>query len=127
MTPLLLLSGFPAHIAIGTDLIYAALKKDGGVWTHHRQRSVGWKLVKAMCAGSIPSIVITVFILKYMFARIDHYSSILTTCLGFMLILTATVLLLRKYLLKFFWQYSDVPGITLPDLTQILLRYTHFD
>lgn len=100
MTPLLLLFGFPAHIAIGTDLIYAALTKGGGVWTHHRQRSVDWKLVKAMCAGSIPSTVITVFILKYMFAGSDHYSSILTTCLGFMLTLTATVLLLRNHLLN---------------------------
>ena len=100
MTPLLLIFGFPAHIAIGTDLMYAALTKCGGVLTHHRQRSVDWELVKAMCTGSIPATVATIVILKYMFAGSDHYSLILTTCLGFMLTLTAIVLFLRNRLLS---------------------------
>ncbi|MGI9274971.1 MAG: sulfite exporter TauE/SafE family protein [Endozoicomonas sp.] len=93
MTPLLLLFGFPAHIAIGTDLMYAALTKAGGVAMHHRQNSVDWKLVRTLCVGSIPSTILTIFILKYLFAGSDHYSPILTTCLGFMLTLTAIVLL----------------------------------
>lgn len=100
MTPLLLIFGFPAHIAIGTDLMYAALTKGGGVLIHHRQRSVNWELVKAMCTGSIPATIATIAILKYMFAGSDHYSLILTTCLGFMLTLTAIVLFLRNRLVS---------------------------
>ncbi|AMO56472.1 permease [Endozoicomonas montiporae CL-33] len=100
MTPLLLVFGFPAHIAIGTDLMYAALTKSGGVLTHHRQKSVDWLLVKAMCAGSIPTTIATIITLKYMFAGSDHYSLILTTCLGFMLSLTALVLFFRRQLMS---------------------------
>ena len=98
MTPLLLLFGFPAHIAIGTDLMYAALTKAGGVAMHHRQNSVDWKLVRTLCAGSIPSTILTIFVLKYLFAGSDHYSPILTTCLGFMLTLTAIVILFSNKL-----------------------------
>lgn len=100
MTPLLLIFGFPANIAIGTDLMYAALTKGGGVFTHHRQKSINWSLVKAMCAGSIPATVITILFLKYMFTESDHYSLILTTCLGFMLTLTAVMLMLRNKIIS---------------------------
>lgn len=95
MTPLLLLFGFPAHIAIGTDYV---CRVDQRQWsaTHHRQRNVDWLLVKAMCAGSIPATIATVVTLKYMFTGSDHYSLILTTCLGFMLTLTAIVLFFRN-------------------------------
>jgi uncharacterized membrane protein YfcA len=34
MTPLLLAIGFPLHIAVGTDLLYAAITKTGGAITH---------------------------------------------------------------------------------------------
>ena len=111
MTPLLLVFGFPAHIAIGTDLMYAAITKSGGVLTHHRQNSVDWMLVKAMCAGSIPTTIATIVILKTMFAGSDYYSLILTTCLGFMLTLTAVVLFFKSKIttLRFFQteQWSD--------------------
>ncbi|WOG25430.1 sulfite exporter TauE/SafE family protein [Endozoicomonas sp. 8E] len=100
MTPLLLLFGFPTHIAIGTDLLYAALTKVSGVWVHHRQNSVNWRLVKLLCMGSIPATVATIFLLKYLFTGSDHYSPILTTCLGFMLTLTALVLIFSNKLKK---------------------------
>ncbi|KEQ16118.1 sulfite exporter TauE/SafE family protein [Endozoicomonas numazuensis] len=100
MTPLLLLFGFPAHIAIGTDLLYAALTKASGVWVHHRQKSVDWQLVKLLCLGSIPATLVTVFLLKYLFAGSEHYSPILTTCLGIMLTLTAVVLIFSNKLSK---------------------------
>ncbi len=100
MTPLLLLFGFPTHIAIGTDLLYAALTKVSGVWVHHQQKSVNWQLVKLLCLGSIPATLATVFLLKYLFTGSDHYSPILTTCLGFMLTLTALVLIFSNKLSK---------------------------
>ncbi len=104
MTPLLLLFGFPAHIAIGTDLLYAALTKASGVLVHHRQKSVDWKLVKLLCVGSIPATLLTIFLLKYLFAGSDHYSPILSTCLGFMLTLTALVLIFSNKLNKLQFQ-----------------------
>lgn len=101
MTPLLLLFGFPAHIAIGTDLMYAALTKASGVVVHHRQKSVDWPLVRLLCAGSIPATLITIVFLKYFFTGSEHYSPLLTTCLGFMLTLTAVVLLFSNKIQDF--------------------------
>ncbi|WP_257292251.1 sulfite exporter TauE/SafE family protein, partial [Endozoicomonas sp. ONNA1] len=80
--------------------LYAALTKVSGVWVHHQQKSVNWQLVKLLCLGSIPATLATVFLLKYLFTGSDHYSPILTTCLGFMLTLTALVLIFSNKLSK---------------------------
>ena len=39
MTPFLLLFGFPPNVAIGTDLLYAAITKSGGIFSHQKQSS----------------------------------------------------------------------------------------
>ncbi|MBJ7537787.1 sulfite exporter TauE/SafE family protein [Marinomonas transparens] len=99
MTPLLLLFGFPPHIAIGTDLMYAGIAKSTGVVMHARRGNVNWKIVGAMAAGSLPSSLITVWTLSQ-FEKPDHYQEILTATLGFMLVITATVILFRSRLTK---------------------------
>ena len=100
MTPLLLMFGFPAHIAIGTDLMYAAITKSTGVIVHHRQRSIDWTLVKTLCAGSLPATALTIVLLKVFFDRSADYSPILTLCLGIMLTLTALSLFMSPFLKK---------------------------
>ena len=47
MTPLLVfLFGFKPAIAVGTDLLYAAITKTGGVFVHHStHKSVDWRVV----------------------------------------------------------------------------------
>ena len=100
MTPLLLMFGFPAHIAIGTDLMYAAITKSTGVIVHHRQRSIDWTLVKTLCAGSLPATSLTIVLLKVFFDRSADYSPILTLCLGIMLTLTALSLFMSPFLKK---------------------------
>ena len=50
MTPILLLLGYPAPVAIGTDLLYAAVTKTSGVFFHHRKQNVNWKaMATARC------------------------------------------------------------------------------
>ncbi|USE33799.1 sulfite exporter TauE/SafE family protein [Endozoicomonas sp. SCSIO W0465] len=98
MTPLLLMFGFPSHIAIGTDLMYAAITKSTGVIVHHRQRSIDWTLVKILCAGSLPATALTIVLLKVFFDRSADYSPILTLCLGIMLTLTALSLFMGPFL-----------------------------
>ncbi|WP_257263288.1 sulfite exporter TauE/SafE family protein [Endozoicomonas sp. ONNA2] len=100
MTPLLLMFGFPAHIAIGTDLMYAAITKSTGVIVHHHQKSIDWTLVKTLCAGSLPATALTIVLLKFFFDRSADYSPILTLCLGIMLTLTALSLLTSPFLKK---------------------------
>lgn len=95
MTPLLLLFGFPLHIAVGTDLVYAAITKSGGVWAHSLKRNINWKIVLLLSTGSIPGAILTILSLKHLFNDPTSYTSILSTSLGIMLILTALVMVFR--------------------------------
>jgi len=96
MTPILLMFGFPPHIAIGTDLLYASITKSGGVLMHHKQKTINWSIMTKLAAGSIPASAITVILLNKYFQDVNEYSQILTTSLGFMLILTALVLIFKR-------------------------------
>lgn len=97
MTPILLMFGFPAHIAIGTDLLYAGIAKSTGVVMHAKRGNVNWRIMGAMAAGSIPASFLTVWALSN-FEAPEHYQHILTSTLGVMLIMTAIVIIFRKRL-----------------------------
>lgn len=98
MTPLLLLFGFPPHVAVGTDLMYASITKAGGALAHHKQRTIRWRLMGLMAAGSLPAAGVTIFLLHNYFGDPESYNHLLTTSLGFMLILTSGVILLKSRL-----------------------------
>ena len=98
MTPMLLMFGFPPNVAIGTDLLYAAITKSGGIISHHAKKNIDWRLVGRMAAGSIPAAIITSIILKFFFADASEYSHILTSSLGIMLVLTSFVIFFRHRL-----------------------------
>ena len=95
MTPLLLLFGFPLHVAVGTDLMYATLTKTGGAVIHNQKRNVEWQLVARLAVGSLPAAVLTILLLAQ-FDEPSQYGSLLSTALGFMLMLTSVALLYRK-------------------------------
>ncbi|MBV1914890.1 MAG: sulfite exporter TauE/SafE family protein [Pseudomonadales bacterium] len=98
MTPLLILFGFPYHTAIGTDLLYAAFTKAGGVAVHAKKKHINWKISGVLAAGSLPAAIFTIFVLKAYFPDPSAYEHLLTSSLGIMLILTSLVLLSNKYL-----------------------------
>ncbi len=98
MTPLLIIWGVPTKIAIGTDLLYAAVTKSGAMIAHQRQGTIRWRLVFTLALGSIPASITTTYALRYLFGDFD-YAPILNKSLGFMLIVTAIVIVLRKRLL----------------------------
>lgn len=100
MTPLLIFFHIPPHIAIGTDLIYAAGTKAGGIVAHAKQATINWAIVLRLSMGSIPAALITIYLLKNVFGSPEAYQHVLLTALGYMLIFTASVILLRGRLLK---------------------------
>ncbi len=95
MTPLLILFGFPYNVAIGTDLLYAAITKAGGMVSHTRRQTVEWRIVGYLAAGSLPASLLTAQLLSSVFSDSSEYQSLLTRSLGVMLVLTATVILLN--------------------------------
>lgn len=98
MTPLLLLFGFPAPVAVGTDLMYAAVTKAGGVYFHYRNNTIRVRIVLLLAAGSLPASLVTVWALKQFFISPQHYTSILTSSLGVMLIITGAVVMFKQKL-----------------------------
>lgn len=105
MTPLLILFNIPYNVAIGTDLLYAAITKTGGIVSHQRRGSIRWGLVGLLAAGSIPASIATSFMLRWVFEDENAYKPLLTSALGFMLIITSLVLLFRRRL-----QTSSISG-----------------
>jgi uncharacterized membrane protein YfcA len=102
MTPLLVfLFGFEPKTAIGTDLLFAALTKSGGVLVHHhKHRSVEWHIVGWLALGSLPSAMGVVYLLKYVITKNEFVTYLMTTTLGISLILTALSLVFRGKLAK---------------------------
>jgi len=96
MTPILLLFQYPAPVAIGTDLLYAAITKAGGAAFHHRAGNVDWKIVGLLALGSIPvSLLLHIWFLDASFQGSSEGERLLTFSLGIMLIVTAIILIFR--------------------------------
>lgn len=101
MTPFLLILGYPAPVAIGTDLLYASITKMGGAVAHHRRNHVAWPIVAYLAAGSIPAaIAVHVLLLDEQFQNSVLFEELLTRSLGVMLIVTCLILILRDRLPK---------------------------
>ena len=102
MTPLLvLLFGFHPSTAVGTDLLFASATKSVGTAVHGANKTVDWKITGLMAAGSVPATAVTVALLYFARAHVDAVSHVISTVLGFMLVLTAVVILFRKQIFAF--------------------------
>lgn len=99
MTPILVsVFGVKMAVAVGTDLLYAAITKSNGVFSHARQNTVEWGVVKRMLLGSVPASLITSLCLFQLSESGVQYEQYLTVVLGVMLMLTACVLLFKSRL-----------------------------
>lgn len=101
MTPLLvLLFGISPATAVGTDLLYAAVTKTGGVLVHGFNRTVDWRIVRRLATGSVPATVATLLFLRHIGINGHAQHSIISTVLGIALLLTAVALIFRKFMLE---------------------------
>ncbi len=100
MTPLLVfLFGFAPTTAVGTDLLFAAITKSGGVVVHHRTHaSVEWRIVGLLCMGSLPAAVAVIFGLEYFDVPRQTLATVMGNALGVALILTSFALFFRNRL-----------------------------
>ena len=101
MTPLLVLFfKFPTAVAVGTDLLYAAITKSAGAVSHHKLGHVDWKIVRNLLLGSLPSSFLVTNYLK----DIDLYSlqnvEMINITLGIALILTSIAVLFQPIIIK---------------------------
>ncbi|MES1977363.1 MAG: sulfite exporter TauE/SafE family protein [Pseudomonadota bacterium] len=96
MTPILIFFfGIKPHLAIGTDLLFAAATKFGGTVSLARSRVVDWRIVGQVAAGSIPATLLTLYILNRVGPANPATQMVMTTTLGIALILTAAATLYK--------------------------------
>lgn len=96
MTPLLIfVFGVKPHLAIGTDLLFAAVTKLGGTVSLARARVVDWRIVGQVGAGSIPACLLTLYILHRVGPANPATQAVMTTTLGLALLLTAVATLYK--------------------------------
>ena len=101
MTPLLvLLFGIHPATAVGTDLLYAGLTKISGSAVHGYNKSVDWRVVRRLALGSAPAAAMTLAGLAYFGQGSKATGHVISTTLGFALLLTAVTLLFRKWLIS---------------------------
>ena len=101
MTPILVL-GFniqPA-VAVGTDLLYAAITKAGGIFAHHKKGNIQWNILNLLFMGSIPATLCSLLVIKQLDSSGVNYESLIMTTLSIALILTGLFLLGKDHLKK---------------------------
>jgi uncharacterized membrane protein YfcA len=101
MTPLLImLFGVHPATAVGTDLLYAAATKAGGGLVHGWARTIHWPAVIGLASGSIPASILTLLVLWWLDLSAESVRSLVNSVLCFALMLTATSLIFRKYIIE---------------------------
>jgi uncharacterized membrane protein YfcA len=97
MTPILvLLFGVHPATAVGTDLLYAAATKSVGTAVHGFNGTVIWRVTGLLALGSAPTAFAMIFLLNHFGPFGPGAAVLITTILGYALLLTAAAMLLRR-------------------------------
>ncbi len=100
MTPILLWFGIPPTTAVGTDLLYAAFTKMGGVFVHHKKNNINWAITGWLSLGSLPAAMLTLWILNSIKTDISTINAVIKYSLGWALLFTSIAVIFKKKLLE---------------------------
>lgn len=101
MTPILLWFGINPATAVGTDLLYAAITKSGGIFVHQKNKNIDWSITGWLTLGSVPAAALTLWLLSTLHTDTQAMNAIIRQALGFVLLLTALAILFKQQLLAF--------------------------
>jgi uncharacterized protein len=99
MTPILLWFGIPPSTAVGTDLLYAAVTKSGGILVHNKKKNINWKITGWLSLGSIPAALLTLWILNRFNTDTTALNETIKYSLGWALVFTSVAILFKKKLM----------------------------
>lgn len=106
MTPILLWFGIPPSTAVGTDLLYAAITKSGGVYVHNKKKNINWTITGWLTLGSVPAALLTLWILHSLKTDLEVLNKIIKYSLGWALLFTSVAIIFKKKLLVFSQKHS---------------------
>lgn len=101
MTPILLWFGINPATAVGTDLLYAAITKSGGIFVHQKNKNIDWSITGWLTLGSVPAAALTLWVLHNLTTDTQAMNAVIKQTLGFVLLLTALAILFKQPLLNF--------------------------
>jgi uncharacterized membrane protein YfcA len=104
MTPILLYFGISPATAVGTDLLYAAITKSGGVYVHQKQKNIDWHITRMLAAGSLPAAALTLIVIHQIGFDSKNVNSMIKMSLGITMMLTALAIVSKQRLLD--WSHS---------------------
>ncbi len=105
MTPILLFFGISPSTAVGTDLLYAAITKSGGIIVHHKKRTIDWRITWLLAAGSLPAAALTLLVMHLVGFDSKHVDKTIKIALGITLMLTAVAIIGKEKLLD--WSHRN--------------------
>ncbi len=101
MTPLLISTfGVAPPVAVGTDLLFAAITKLSAGFRHHRMGNVNWRIVTLLAAGSVPAAALTLVWLSMRQADMQAVTQAIRIGLAFALPISALAILLYPLLMR---------------------------
>jgi len=106
MTPLLILIfGVAPATAVGTDLLFAAATKSAGSFVHGVSRTIDWRIVRRLAAGSVPGALITLLMLSHFEMAAGGAHLLIMTILTAALLATAGILVARPKISELYSRY----------------------
>ena len=102
MTPILVGGlGIPPAVAVGTDLLFAAITKSFGAFAHWRVGNVARRLLATLIGSSLTGATLAFALIHQLQPDIEALNKVIRTALGLALFVTAFALLIRPWLLQF--------------------------
>lgn len=121
MTPILLMFFHqPAAVAVGTDLLYAAITKSAGIFAHGKLGNIDWRIVRLLAYGSVPASIFTTLLLANIDISSEGAVKTIKFWLGIALMLTALSVIFRNQLANLSKNGHWVNPKYVPALTLIL-------
>jgi uncharacterized protein len=118
MTPLLiLLFGIHPAAAVGTDLLHAAATKTAGSIVHGFNRTIDWRVVRRLAAGSVPMTVITIAAMSVVDINGTAGRDLINGVLTLALVATAVALVFRGRIVT---RYAARLGALAPQRVAVL-------
>ena len=100
VTPMLvLIFGINPATAVSSDVVASAIMKPFGSWVHIRNKTVHWGLVRWLCPGSIPGVLIGTWIFNSVLSDSDAGDTI-KTWLGAVLVVAVAAMVAKTYIAK---------------------------
>ncbi|HEY7416509.1 MAG TPA: sulfite exporter TauE/SafE family protein [Ktedonobacteraceae bacterium] len=91
----------PPVWAVASDITYSSITKALGALVHVRQRQVNFRVALWLACGSVPSTILSIFMVQYVR---HHYGNLINDliihAIGGVLLLVAVLLFLKPYLMR---------------------------